>query len=169
MTNEVIILNQKQIEQKITRIAYQLWEDNLDEKELVIAGIVDYGYILAERIKNKLEEISGIRITLMKIIMDKTTTFLKANTDIPVEECADKVVILVDDVVNRGRTMAYGIGIFLDIPVKKLRTVALVDRSHRVFPVSPDYTGMELSTVIKEHVDVVISNQPDTEDVVYLR
>jgi pyrimidine operon attenuation protein/uracil phosphoribosyltransferase len=169
MTNEVIILNQKQIEQKITRIAYQLWEDNLDEKELVIAGIVDYGYILAERIKNKLEEISGIRITLMKIIMDKTTTFLQANTDIPVEECADKVVILVDDVVNRGRTMAYGIGIFLDIPVKKLRTVALVDRSHRVFPVSPDYTGMELSTVIKEHVDVVISNQPDTEDVVYLR
>lgn len=169
MTNEVIILNQKQIEQKITRIAYQLWEDNLDEKELVIAGIVDYGYILAERIKNKLEEISGIRITLMKIIMDKTTSFLQANTDIPVEECAYKVVILVDDVVNRGRTMAYGIGIFLDIPVKKLRTVALVDRSHRVFPVSPDYTGLELSTVIKEHVDVVISNQPDTEDVVYLR
>ncbi|WP_407430240.1 phosphoribosyltransferase family protein [Arcticibacter sp.] len=169
MTNEVIILNQKQIEQKITRIAYQLWEDNLEEKELVIAGIVDYGYILAERIKNKLEEISGIKITLMKIVMDKTTTFLQANTDIAVEECAEKVVILVDDVVNRGRTMAYGIGIFLDIPVKKLRTVALVDRSHRVFPVSPDYTGMELSTVIKEHVDVVISNQPDTEDVVYLR
>lgn len=169
MTNEVIILNQKQIEQKITRIAYQLWEDNLDEKELVIAGIIDYGYILAERLKAKLEEISGIEITLMKIIMDKTTSFLQAKTDIPVEECADKVVILVDDVVNRGRTMAYGIGIFLDIPVKKLRTVALVDRSHRVFPVSPDYTGMELSTVIKEHVDVVISNQPDTEDVVYLR
>lgn len=169
MTNEVIILNQKQIEQKITRIAYQLWEDNLDEKELVIAGIVDYGYILAERIKNKLEEISGIKITLMKIIMDKSSTFLQAQTDRPVEECADKVVILVDDVVNRGRTMAYGIGIFLDIPVKKLRTVALVDRSHRVFPVSPDYTGLELSTVIKEHVDVVISNQPDTEDVVYLR
>lgn len=169
MTNEVIILNQRQIEQKITRIAYQLWEDNLDEKELVIAGIVDYGYILAERIKNKLEEISGINITLMKIIMDKSSTFLQAQTDLPVEECADKVVILVDDVVNRGRTMAYGIGIFLDIPVKKLRTVALVDRSHRVFPVSPDYTGLELSTVIKEHVDVVISNQPDTEDVVYLR
>ncbi|PRY54440.1 pyrimidine operon attenuation protein/uracil phosphoribosyltransferase [Arcticibacter pallidicorallinus] len=169
MTNEVIILNQKQIEQKITRIAYQLWEDNLDEKELVIAGIVDYGYILAERIKNKLEEISGIKITLMKIIMDKSSTFLQAQTGLPVEECADKVVILVDDVVNRGRTMAYGIGIFLDIPVKKLRTVALVDRSHRVFPVSPDYTGLELSTVIKEHVDVVISNQPDTEDVVYLR
>lgn len=169
MTNEVIILNQKQIEQKITRIAYQLWEDNLEEKELVIAGIVDYGYILAERLKTKLEEISGIQITLMKIIKDKTTTFLQAETDLPVEECADKVVILVDDVVNRGRTMAYGIGIFLDIPVKKLRTVALVDRSHRVFPVSPDYTGMELSTVIKEHVDVVISNQPDTEDVVYLR
>lgn len=169
MTNEVIILNQKQIEQKITRIAYQLWEDNLDEKELVIAGIIDSGYILAERIKNKLEEISGIQITLMKIIMDKTSTFLQAETDIPVEQCAEKVVILVDDVVNQGRTMAYGIGIFLDIPVKKLRTVALVDRSHRVFPVSPDYTGMELSTVTKEHVDVVITNEVGTEDVVYLR
>lgn len=169
MANQVIILNQKQIEQKIVRIAYQLWEDNLDEKEMVIAGIIDYGYILAERIKNKLEDISGIKIILMKIMLDKSSSTLNVETDLPIEECANKVVILVDDVVNRGRTMAYGIGIFLDIPVKKLRTVALVDRSHRVFPVSPDYTGIELSTVIKEHVDVMISNREDVDDVVYLR
>ena len=168
MNNQVIVLNQKQIEQKIVRIAYQIWEDNLDEEEMVVAGIIDFGYILAGRIKTKLEEISGIKITLMKIILDKDSSNLAVETDIPVADCTNKVVILVDDVVNKGRTMAHGIGIFLHTPIKKLRTVALVDRSHRVFPVSPDYTGIELSTITKEHVDVVLSNQQDTEDVVYL-
>lgn len=164
---KLIILDKKQIQQKITRMAYQIWEDNLEEQEMVIAGIVDCGYILAERLHAELQKISGIKIQLMKISLDKASSHLKADTDIAVESCAGKVVILTDDVLNSGRTLAYGLGVFLNIPLKKLRTAVLVNRSHRTFPISSDFTGLDLSTIIKEHVDVVLSEKGD--DAVYLR
>ena len=84
-----------------------------------------------------------------------------------VAQASNKVVILVDDVLNSGRTLAYGLGVFLDIPLKKLRTLVLIDRSHRIFPVSPDYTGLELATILKEHVDVVMGMKSEA-DAVYL-
>jgi pyrimidine operon attenuation protein/uracil phosphoribosyltransferase len=164
---KVLILNKQQIQQKITRMAYQIWEDNLEEKELVIAGIVNGGYTLAERLKSELERISGIRVTLVKITLDKDISHLQATTDVPVENCSNKVVVIADDVLNSGRTLAYGLGVYLNIPLKKLRTAVLVNRSHRVFPLSPDFTGLDLATVIKEHVDVVLSDTED--DAVYLR
>jgi pyrimidine operon attenuation protein / uracil phosphoribosyltransferase len=163
---KVLILNKQQIQQKITRMAYQIWEDNLEEPEVIIAGIIHSGYTLADRLAKELERISGIKVTLMKITLDKDSSHLKATTDIPVESCADKVVVIADDVLNSGRTLAYGLGVYLNIPLKKLRTAVLVNRSHRVFPLSPDFTGLDLATVIKEHVDVVLT---ESEDAVYLR
>lgn len=164
---KLLILDPKQIQQKITRMAYQIWEDNLEEKEVVIAGILNTGYTLADRLRKELERISGIKVVLMKIDINKDSSHLQAITDVPVESCADKVVVLADDVLNSGRTLAYGLGVFLDIPLKKLRTAVLVNRSHRIFPISPDYTGLDLATVIKEHVDVSLSDAG--EDSVYLR
>ncbi|MDT3403338.1 phosphoribosyltransferase family protein [Mucilaginibacter terrae] len=79
----------------------------------------------------------------------------------------NKVVILVDDVLNSGKTLAYGFGVFLDVPLKKLRTVVLVDRNHKNFPVSTDYAGVALSTVIKQHVYVSLS-ETGQDDAVYL-
>ena len=163
---KILVLDRTQIQQKITRMAYQIWEDNLEESDLIIAGIIDSGYLLAERLQKELERISGIKVTLMKITLDKDSSHLEAATDVPVESCINKVVVLVDDVLNSGRTVAYGLGVFLDIPLKKLRTAVLVNRSHRKFPVSPDFTGLDLATIIKEHVDVVLSGD---EDAVYLR
>ncbi|WP_374166687.1 phosphoribosyltransferase family protein [Arcticibacter sp. MXS-1] len=169
MNQSLLILTPDQIQQKITRIAYQVWEDNIEEEEIVIAGIIDYGYTIAGRLKAELERISGIRITLIKISLDKKSSVLDASTDLAIEHCRDKVVIVVDDVINTGRTLAYGIGLFLNIPLKKLRTVALMERSHRIFPVSPDYVGTELATVIKEHVDVLLDDENRANDGVYLR
>jgi len=103
----------------------------------------------------------------MKIELDKTSTHLKADIDFTVESVQNKVIILVDDVLNSGRTLAYGLGIFLDVPLKKLRTLVLVDRNHRIFPVSPDFTGLELATVLKEHVTVVLDEKGE-KDAVYL-
>ncbi|WP_256012948.1 phosphoribosyltransferase family protein [Desertivirga xinjiangensis] len=165
---KILVLDNTQIEQKTTRMAYQIWEDNLEESSLVIAGIADYGYILAERLQKELQQISGIEVQLMKIELDKSSSHLKAITDMKIEQCANKVVILVDDVLNSGRTLAYGLGVFLDIPLKKLRTAVLVNRSHRIFPVTPDFTGLELATVTKEHVDVFLTSNKE-EDTVYLR
>ncbi|MGV3509360.1 MAG: phosphoribosyltransferase family protein [Sphingobacteriaceae bacterium] len=163
---KILILDKKQIQQKITRMAYQIWEDNLEENELIIAGIVNSGYTLAEYLQKEVQKISGIKVTLMKISLDKDISHLKADTDLAIDACSNKVVILVDDVLNSGRTLAYGLGVFLNIPLKKLRTAVLVNRSHRNFPISSDYTGLDLATVIKEHVDVVLSSE---EDAVYLR
>lgn len=165
---KLLILNKTQIQQKIDRMAYQVWEDNFDEKELVIAGIVGCGYILSGRIKKVLEKISDIKVTLIKITLDKENEHLSAQTDLPAEQCTNKVVIMVDDVLNSGRTFSYGMRVFLTIPIKKIRAMVMVDRSHRIFPVSADYTGLELATVLKEHVDVILDEKGET-DGVYLR
>jgi pyrimidine operon attenuation protein/uracil phosphoribosyltransferase len=164
---QVLILDKQQIDQKINRIAYQILEDNLDEKEIVLAGIWDRGYKLALRLQTVLEEISSFKITLLRIDLEKQQTKLVAKTDLQENDWKNKVVILVDDVLNSGKTLAYGLGVFLNTPHKKIRTVVLVDRSHKIFPIATDFVGLELSTILKERVDVVMDVDGE-EDRVYL-
>ena len=166
-TQKLLILDKKQIQQKIERMAYQILEDNLEEKEIILAGIISGGFTLAKRLKKVLEKIAPFNIRLMQMELDKDGSHLQAKADMAVEEAANHVVILVDDVLNSGRTLAYGLGFFLNIPLKKLRTLVLVDRSHRSFPVSPDFTGLELATILKQHVKVVLDTANE-EDGVYL-
>ncbi len=165
---KILILNAIQIQHKIDRIAYQILEDNLDEKEIILAGIVDRGYKLAIRLRIKLSQIADFKVTLVKIDLDKDSSSFNAETDIDVNDCSNKAVILVDDVLNSGRTLVYGMSVFLNIPLKKIRTVVLVDRSHRLFPITTDFTGLALATVLKEHVDVVL-DEHGLEDAVYLK
>jgi pyrimidine operon attenuation protein / uracil phosphoribosyltransferase len=165
---KILVLNQQQIQQKIDRIAYQVLEDNLDETEIIIAGILPRGNFLAERLKQVLDKIAPFKSTLLSIELEKESSTLKSNIDFDVNACANKVIILVDDVLNSGKTLAYGLGVFLDVSLKKISTVVLVDRNHKSFPISTDYAGLALSTVLKEHVDVVL-NEEGQEDAVYLR
>lgn len=153
---KVLILNQATINHKLIRIAYQILEDNFEEKEIVLVGVAPHGYIIAERLREQLNCISkGEKtITLMKVIIDKEKSSLDASTDIPVNDVQNKTIVLVDDVLSSGRTLAYAMGIFFDIPLKKMRTAVLIDRSHHRFPVFSDYYGMKLSTTLKEHVTV---------------
>jgi pyrimidine operon attenuation protein/uracil phosphoribosyltransferase len=167
MPEKLLILNHQQIQQKIDRIAYQILEDNFDETEIVIAGILSQGSVIARRLKNVLDKIAPFTSTLINIQLDKDSSTLQFTADTDISECSNKVVILVDDVLNSGKTLAYGFGVFLDVPLKKLRTVVLVDRNHKSFPVSTDYAGMALSTVIKQHVYVSLSESGE-EDAVYL-
>jgi pyrimidine operon attenuation protein/uracil phosphoribosyltransferase len=165
---KLLILNQQQIQQKIDRIAYQILEDNFDEQEILIAGILPRGNHIAERIKVILDGIAPFTSTLLTIELEKQSSTLQAKINFDVQDCNNKVVILVDDVLNSGKSLAYGFGVFLDVPLKKLRTAVLVDRNHKSFPITTDFTGVALSTVIKEHVDVVL-DEPGEEDAVYLR
>ncbi|MFP5080325.1 phosphoribosyltransferase family protein [Pedobacter sp. JCM 36344] len=164
---QLLILNQKQIQQKINRIAYQILEDNLGEKEIVLAGIWDRGYKLALRLKEVLSCICAIKITMLKIDLDGKNSKLVAKTDLDESQWKNKVIILVDDVLNSGKTLAYGLGVFINTPHKKIRTVVLVDRSHKIFPIATDFVGLQLATVLKEHVDVVMDVEGE-EDKVYL-
>ena len=165
---KLLILNRQQIQQKLDRMAYQILEDNFDEEEILIAGILPRGNHIAQRLKNILDNIAPFSSKLLSIELDKQSSSLQANIDFDINDCNNKVVILVDDVLNSGKTLAYGFGVFLDVPLKKLRTAVLIDRNHKSFPVTTDFAGMALSTVIKEHVDVVM-NEEGEEDAVYLR
>jgi len=155
-----LILNDGQVRQKIKRIAFQILENNYNEKELVLAGVWQLGYKVAELLKVELEKISKFSILLLRIDLDKELpTQSDIKLDKKVEELLyDKVVIMVDDVLNTGRTMAYSLKPFLSLKVKKIETTSLVNRSHTVFPISCTYTGYELSTTINNHVEVEIIN-----------
>jgi pyrimidine operon attenuation protein/uracil phosphoribosyltransferase len=159
------ILDQAQIKQKIDRIAYQILEDCFDEKEIIIAGIASRGYVFAQKLEKVLSKISKIKCTLVEITLDKDSNNLVANTNIPVSQCKNKTIILVDDVLNSGRTLLYGLSVFLNIPTKKIRTAVLVDRSHKLFPISTDYAGYTISTVSQEHISVVFDKN---KEAVYL-
>lgn len=164
---KLLILNQQQIQQKIDRIAYQILEDNYDEKEIIIAGILPRGNHIAARLKKILDEIAPFQSQLISIEVDKQSSSLKANIDFKVDDCSNKAVVLVDDVLNTGKTLAYGFGVFIDVRLKKLRTAVLVDRNHKNFPITTDYAGIALSTVLKERVDVFLTENGH-EDSVYL-
>ncbi len=165
--SQLLILDKKQIQQKINRIAYQILEDNLNEKEIVLAGVWDRGYKLALRLKTVLLEISALKITMLRIDLEKKNSKLVASTDLDESKWKNKVIIIVDDVLNSGKTLAYGLGVFLNTPHKKIRTVVLVDRSHKIFPIATDFVGLQMATVLKEHVDVIMDVEGE-EDRVYL-
>jgi pyrimidine operon attenuation protein/uracil phosphoribosyltransferase len=165
---KLLILNQQQMQQKIDRIAYQILEDNFDEEEIWIAGILPRGNHIAARIKKVLDNIAPFKSKLITIGLDKQSSSLKANIDFDVKDCSNKAVILVDDVLNGGKTLAYGFGVFIDVPLKKLRTAVLIDRNHKNFPITTDFAGMALSTVLKERVDVYLTENGKVEDAVYL-
>jgi pyrimidine operon attenuation protein / uracil phosphoribosyltransferase len=164
-SKKLLILSHIQIQQKINRMAYQILEDCFDEKEMVIAGIASRGYVLAERLKNVLEKISKIKVMLVKITLDKDSNHLEASTDTDIAKCKNKVIIVVDDVLNSGRTLGYGLGVFLNIPTKKVRTAVLVDRSHKLFPIATDFAGYTISTISQAHVSVEFGKK---EDAAYL-
>ncbi|MBL4585757.1 MAG: phosphoribosyltransferase [Flavobacteriales bacterium] len=158
--DQTIVLNQTQIKQKIDRLAFQIHENHYTEKEIIMTGIADSGFRLAQLLNDRLQEISDIKVTLVPLFMNKKNPFEKEPTvDLTREEVENKVVILVDDVLNSGKTLIYGIKYFLKVPMKALRTVALIDRDHKRFPVKADYVGLLLSTTLLEHVRVELEDE----------
>ena len=149
-----IILNKLQISQKIRRIAYQIYETNSSEKEIVLAGIVGNGFIFAERLAIILQEISTLKVTICKVNMDKKNPLNPISTSLSINDYKNKSLVLVDDVLSSGTTLIYGIKHFLDVPLKKFKTAVLVNRNHKKYPVKADFKGISLSTSIKEHIQV---------------
>lgn len=160
-----IILNTVQIKQKIKRIAYQIYEGNTNEEEIIIAGIIGNGYIFAEKLVTILHEISPLKVTLCLVDIDKKNPLQRASTSLKVEEYENKSLVLVDDVLNSGTTLIYGVKHFLEVPLKRFKTAVLVNRNHKKYPIKADFKGVSLSTSIKEHVQIDFS---DEESVAYL-
>ena len=156
------ILSSSQLKQKIRRIAFEIYENNVDETELVIAGVKGQGHTFAKQLAIVLQEISPIDTTPVLIDFDKDMPY-----DTPVTfDCDErflenKTIIVVDDVLNTGRTFAYSLSPFLSIPVKRVQVAVIVDRDYRRFPILADYVGYELSTTINDHVVVVLDDEQE--------
>ncbi|WP_339840788.1 phosphoribosyltransferase family protein [uncultured Maribacter sp.] len=159
---EQTILSHVQIQHKIERIAYQIYEANVSEEEIIIAGIVGGGLEFAKKIAAKLKKITSAKITLCKLSMDKTNPLKSGvSTSIPEDEFINKSVVIVDDVLNSGTTLIYGVHHFLKTPLKQLKTAVLVNRNHKKYPVKADYKGISLSTSLQEHVNVRFETKND--------
>lgn len=158
-----LILDSRQIENKIRRMAYQVYEQNSEENEIILAGIKNSGYKLAERLKEVLTDISTIKVILGEVKLDKKNPLAGIESSLKNEECRDKVVILVDDVLNSGSTIMYGARYFMSVPLKKLQTLVLVNRSHKKYPINADYKGILLSTSLNEMVQVSFGKESKVE------
>lgn len=154
-----IILNHQEIEHKIKRIAYQIYETFVDEQVIVIAGISSNGFEFAKKIAAVFNNISAIEVVLCEVFVNKQQPQLPITTSITADTYTNKGIVLVDDVLNSGTTLIYAVKHFLEVPMSKLKTAVLVDRNHKKYPVKVDFKGISLSTSLLEHVSVVFSDQ----------
>lgn len=152
--NQNLILNPIQIDHKIRRIAYQIYETLSDEKEIVIAGINGNGYVLAQKTAKIFEEIAPIKVWLCEVKINKKQPMDTIETSLTKEDYTHKAIVLVDDVLHSGTTLVYGVKHFLEVPLKKLKTAVLIDRNHKKYPIKVDFKGLSLSTSLQEHVNV---------------
>ncbi len=161
MTNEKnYILDEATATKKLRRMAYEILENNIDEKHLVLAGIRESGSVIARNIQKLLAEISPvttelITVSLDKKMPDKVTLSKNENFD-------DKVIILIDDVSNSGKTLLYALKPFIEFHPRAIETLVLVERSHKFFPVKPDYVGLSLATTLQEHIYVEVNGDKVT-------
>lgn len=153
------ILSHDEINHKIKRIAYQIYECNVNEEEVIIAGIGENGYIFAKKLKSSLEKISDINPVLCQVKIDKKHPQKDIKTTIPKEAYINKSVVLVDDVLNSGTTLIYSVKHFLNVPLKQFKTAVLINRNHKKYPVKADFKGISLSTSLNHHVEVVLKGK----------
>ena len=151
------ILTQEVAENKLRRMSYEILENNFEEEHLILAGIRESGSVIARNIQHLLVTIGNLSTQLITISLDK-----KAPRKVELSEQInfdDKVIILIDDVSNSGKTFLYAIKPFLDFQPKKIQTLVLVERSHKAFPVQPDYVGLSIATTLQEHIYVEVEGE----------
>jgi len=155
-----IILNHQQIQQKITRLGHELLENCFEENEIFIGGIQGNGFKLAKKIAAIISQNSEISVNSFEIKINKAEPW-KEEVTLTIDENKLKkgFLILVDDVINSGKTMQYALVKLLERPTKTIRTVVLVDRKHRRYPVKADIVGLSLSTTLKDRVEVVLGER----------
>lgn len=149
------ILSPIQIQQKVQRLAHQLLENCFEEKEIFIGGIHGNGFLLAERLKQIIESASDVNVNLFEIKINKDEPWSEPITlSLPPEKMKNGFIVLVDDVLNSGKTMQFALTEILRFPTKAIKTLTLVDRKHRRFPIRADFVGLSLSTTLKERVEI---------------
>ena len=148
----VLILDKERISYKLQRMAYEVWEHNSSEQEIVLIGIDGGGKILADNLAASIKKISPLRVVVSSIEVNKKKPLSSAITFN--EDLTGRAVVLVDDVVNSGKTMIYSLHSILSYDIKKLMVAVLVDRKHKSFPIASDIVGHTVATTLQEHIEV---------------
>ncbi|MEM8907329.1 MAG: phosphoribosyltransferase family protein [Bacteroidota bacterium] len=162
------LLDQKQIKQKIKRLAIEILEHNHQEKEIILAGINNNGTAFAHLLFEQLEKLSSAKIQLTRIMLSPANPLERPiEVAMSLDDLQNKVIIIVDDVANTGRTIFYATKPLLTILPKKVEVAVLVDRKHKSFPIKVDYVGLSLATTMRENIDVSI--KAGVEQAVYLK
>ena len=144
MKNQV--LDHKKIIRICNRLAYQIIENSENKKSIILVGIKEKGFEVSKLIMQKLNKICSNKIILRYIEIDKTSpkNSLKCNLESTFK--SSEKVFLIDDVLNTGKTLMYSVYKLLDYDFNSIKTVVLIDRNHKKFPVKVDFKGISLST-----------------------
>ncbi len=159
-TNTKMILSHQDIESKIKRIAYQVIERHYEVNELLIAGIESKGYHLAKLLSEIIKEAQPTKqINLIQININKKQPINSVSINSDLDQLEPKDVIVVDDVLNSGKTLIYAVNHFLKYDINSISTAVLVDRNHKKYPIKADFKGLSLSTSMNNHVEVNLSQK----------
>lgn len=148
----ILILDKERISFKLRRMAYEIWERNSDEKEIIVIGIDGSGKIVAANLVEILKEISPLKIRSITVTINKKSP-LDFVFDID-ENLSGKTIVLVDDVANSGKTLMYCLNGILSYDLKKVMVAVLVDRKHKSFPIATDIVGHTIATTLQNHIEV---------------
>ena len=147
------LLNPKQIQDKIRRLAMEIMERNTEESELYMIGINNRGMELARRLKAEIEKLASGKLLLWNVRLSPADPMSEPVVfDHDVKLLAGKAVLLIDDVANTGRTLFYALLPLMEVLPKKIEVAVLVDREHKLFPVQTTYIGLQLSTTIQDNI-----------------
>lgn len=156
----VQVLNNRDINQRIIRLAYEIYEHNAYESEIFILGINTNGYNFGVLLKEALMKISPLECTLTRLVINPAAPTEQAiQLEIEKDRLEGSAIVMVDDVANTGRTMFYACQAIMDIIPKTLEFAVLVDRKHKSFPVHVSYVGLSLATTLQEHINVSLEKE----------
>lgn len=158
------ILNNIKIQHKINRIAHEINEQVYGEETIYLVGIKEHGAELANRLLEVFKTI-GIenRFKYVELSINKNEPM----SDMPIlsierDILSDQCVILIDDVLNSGKTLMYAANYILHSPIRRLITAVLVERKHRIYPIRADIVGFSLSTTLEEHISINLEKGKET-------
>ena len=155
MSKRICLMDSAQAERCLTRLAYEIYERNIDSTELVLVGIAPRGLDLVMILKKKIEKISAFRLEIATLLINKNQP-----TEAQFKEAFNpegKTIVLIDDVANSGKTLAYALRLFLNVDVKAIQIGVLIERQHKRFPVFSDYIGLQIATTVQNHISVDIA------------
>lgn len=152
------VLDFEKISRICGRLAYQILENNIYEDEILLVGIKEKGYEIAKIIEQKLKDITSSKVHLKSITIDKKNSNQISKFDINFNQIP-KSVYLVDDVLNTGKTLMFAVNSLLKYDFKLIKTLVLIDRNHKRFPIKVDFKGISLSTNLDDTVKLISENK----------